>query len=373
MRLEESDAGFNPSGPPPLTRPALAPILGGPMRILGIETSCDETSAAVLDGPRRVLSSIVSSQVEHLEYGGVVPEIAARAHLRQLRPIVERALSEAGLELSDIDGVAATRGPGLIGALLVGFGFANALAYARRLPFAAVHHIEGHLLSPLLTDPDFEPPFLALVVSGGHTEFVFSETWHEYRLLGTTIDDAVGEAFDKVSVLLGLGYPGGPAIDRAAEGGRPDAWAFPRPRLSPGSLDVSLSGLKTAVRLAVQKQREARGLSPGAPLPAGDAHDLAASFQEAVVAVLADRLDRALERYPAPRAVVAGGVAANRSLRARAAAVCAARGVQLHLPPLRYCGDNAAMIAAVGALRLEAGAGDPPGLAPIADFARFPL
>ncbi|MDZ4806405.1 MAG: tRNA (adenosine(37)-N6)-threonylcarbamoyltransferase complex transferase subunit TsaD [Candidatus Eisenbacteria bacterium] len=343
------------------------------MRILGIETSCDETSAAVLSGPCIVLSSVVSSQLEHLEYGGVVPELAARAHLRQLAPIVQIALDEAGLVLDDIEAVAATQGPGLIGALLVGFGFAHAMAWARGLPFAAVNHLEGHLLSPLLTDADFEPPFLGLIVSGGHTELIHSPGWHSYESLGSTLDDAVGEAFDKVAILLGLGYPGGPIIDRVAAAGRADAWAFPRARLGPGSLDFSFSGLKTAVRVAVERRRVDRSLAPGSPLPASDQADLAASFQAAAVGALVARLEQAVTTRPVSRVVVAGGVAANRALRAQARALCDRLGVRLHLPPLHYCGDNAAMIAAAGARRLEAGASWPLSVAPVADFGQLPL
>lgn len=343
------------------------------MIILGIETSCDETSAAVLDGPARVLASVVSSQVEHLEYGGVVPEIAARAHLRQLRPVVQRALDEAGLGLDRIEAVAATRGPGLIGALLVGFGFGHALALSRGLPFAAVNHIEGHLLSPVLTDPAFEPPFLALIVSGGHTELIESPAWHRYEVMGSTRDDAVGEAFDKVGVLLGLGYPGGPVVQKMAAAGRPDSWPFPRARLEPGSLDFSLSGLKTAVRLAVERRRRELGLVAGQPLPAPEKADLAASFQEAVVDVLVTRLGQALERRPVDRVVVAGGVAANAALRERARELCERRGIRLYLPPMAYCGDNAAMIASVGALRLSRGERWPLSTAPLADLDRFPL
>jgi len=343
------------------------------MKILGIETSCDETSAAVLDGPRTVLSSVVSSQLEHLEYGGVVPELAARAHLRQLSPIIQTALDRAGIELEEIDAVAATQGPGLMGALLVGFGFAHALAWSRGLPFAAVNHLEGHLLSPLLADADFEPPFLALLVSGGHTELIHSPGWHSYESLGSTLDDAVGEAFDKVAILLGLGYPGGPVIDRVAEGGRADARNFPRARLGPGSLDFSFSGLKTAVRVAVERHRLDCRLPPGLMLPASDQADLAASFQAAAVGALVARLEQALVARPSPRVVVAGGVAANRELRRQVQLLCDRMGVRLHLPPLRYCGDNAAMIAAAGALRLGAGSSWPLSVAPVADFGQLPL
>jgi N6-L-threonylcarbamoyladenine synthase len=343
------------------------------MIVLGIETSCDETSAALVRDGRQVLSTVVSSQVEHLEYGGVVPEIAARAHLRQLRAVVQRALDDAGLTLDAVDAVAATRGPGLIGALLVGFGFGGALALARGIPFAAVNHIEAHLLSPLLSPEEFGPPFLGLVVSGGHTELILSEAWHRYRILGSTLDDAAGEAFDKVAVLLEIGYPGGPVVEQAALSGRPDAYAFPRAWLKPGSLDVSLSGLKTAVRLAVEKRRAGLGLAADEPLPPGDRADLAASFQEAVVEVLAARLRQALQLHRPAHAVVAGGVAANRSLRERARAVCEEQGVTLHLPPLAYCGDNAAMVAAVGWARLSRGERWPLSTVPVADLERLGL
>jgi N6-L-threonylcarbamoyladenine synthase len=343
------------------------------MNVLAIETSCDETSAALLGPQGALLSSIVSSQVEHLDYGGVVPELAARAHLRQLRPIVQRALDDAGLTLAEVGGVAATQGPGLIGALLVGFGFGRALALARGLPFVGVNHIEGHLLSPLLEDPAFAPPFAALIVSGGHTEFVHSPAWHDYRILGSTIDDAVGEAFDKVAVLLGLGYPGGPKLERAAATGRADAHAFPRVWLRPRSLDVSLSGLKTAVRLAVERRRTSLGLAAGDPLPAQEVADLAASFQAAVVEVLAGKLGEMLRRTRAPRLVVAGGGAANGALRSAAAGVAREFGIPLHVPANRYCGDNAAMIGAVGRLRLLAGQRTPLSARPVAGLAALGL
>jgi N6-L-threonylcarbamoyladenine synthase len=343
------------------------------MRVLGIETSCDETSAAVVEDGRKVLSSVVSSQAEHLEYNGVVPEIAARAHLRLLPAITQKALDDAGLSLEEIDAVAATQGPGLIGALLVGFGFGHALALARRIPFAAVNHIEGHLLSPLLTDPEFSPPFVALIVSGGHTELIHSTEWHSYTMLGSTLDDAVGEAYDKVAVLLGLGYPGGPPIEAAARSGRRDAWPFPRAWLRPGSLDVSLSGIKTAVRRSVEGERRKRGLLEAEALPPAVVADMAASFQEAVVEVLAARLREALRKTGARRAVVAGGVAANGSLRERAGAVSRELGVTLHLPPVRYCGDNAAMIAAVGTSRLSRGERISLSATPEAELSRLGL
>jgi N6-L-threonylcarbamoyladenine synthase len=302
------------------------------MILLGIETSCDETSAAILDGPRTVLSSVVSSQVEHLEYGGVVPELAARAHLRLLRPIVRMALDQAGIALDDVEGVAATQGPGLMGALLVGFGFARAVAWARNRPFAAVNHLEGHLLSPLLTDAGFEPPFLALLVSGGHTELVRSPEWLRYEMLGSTVDDAVGEAFDKVSILLGLGYPGGPAIDRAAAAGRADAWPFPRARLAPGSLDFSFSGLKTAVRTVVERRRGELGLGPADRLRPPNRRTWRPR----------SRLPRWVPCWPGStrrsqptrrHGWFRGRRAANSALREGARALCERRGVAFHVPP----------------------------------------
>ncbi len=338
------------------------------MKILGIETSCDETSAAVVEDGTRTLSSVISSQMEHLEFGGVVPEIAARAHLAKIDSVVGRALEDAGVTLDEIDAVAATCGPGLIGALLVGYGFGNALAWARGLPFIGVNHIEGHILSPVLDDPAFEPPFVALVVSGGHTELVLCERWHEYRFLGSTLDDAAGEAFDKISVLLDLGYPGGPRIERAAREGRADAFAFPRAWLEPGRLDVSFSGLKTSVRRAAELLREELNTPPGEPLPQARLADLAASFQEAVVEVLSTRLRQSIESSGVRRAVVAGGVAANKPLRERCKAVCDELGVSLHLPRMNLCGDNAAMIAAVGALRMKRGERWTHDIAPVADL-----
>ena len=320
--------------------------------ILGIETSCDDTAAAVLVGTR-VLSSVVSSQTEHLPYDGVVPELASRAHARLIAPVVRRALEEAGVGWEDLRGVAATHAPGLIGSLLVGLGFAKAAAAARGLPFIGVNHLEAHLLSVLLTDPEVRPPLIGLLASGGHTEIVEAREWHRYRILGSTRDDAAGEAFDKTAILLGLGFPGGPAIDRLAQKGNPDAIPFPRARLEPGSLDFSFSGLKTAVRNLVAAEGGAGALSPERLA------DVAASFQEAVVEVLAAKTLAAAEKARVGTVVLAGGVAANRALRLRLETACRERGLTLAVPEIRYCGDNAAMVALAGALRLARGERSP--------------
>ncbi|MEN0064544.1 MAG: tRNA (adenosine(37)-N6)-threonylcarbamoyltransferase complex transferase subunit TsaD [Myxococcota bacterium] len=304
------------------------------MRVLGIETSCDETAAAVV-GADGVLSDVVHSQLEHLPFGGVVPELAARAHVERLGAVVDRALAEAGVERPDA--VAATGGPGLIGAVLVGFSWAKALAWAWDVPFRAVNHLEGHLLSARMEDPPPAWPFLGLVVSGGHTTLYLAHDLGRYEVLGQTVDDAAGEAFDKVARLLGLGYPGGPLIDRLATTGNPHAVEFPRP--NPGGLDWSFSGLKTAVRQHLQR-----------PERASDA-DVAASFQAAVIDCLVDRIERAMARTGVRRLALAGGVAANRGLRERVAKL----GVDTFIPPIRRCTDNAAMIAFAGRCHLVQG------------------
>ncbi|MCW5698140.1 MAG: tRNA (adenosine(37)-N6)-threonylcarbamoyltransferase complex transferase subunit TsaD [Bauldia sp.] len=343
----------------------------GPRLVLGIETSCDETAAAVVahdgDGKGRILSDIVLSQTdEHALFGGVVPEIAARAHVEALDRVVERAMTDAGIGWGDLDAVAATAGPGLIGGLLVGLSTAKAIALATGLPLVAVNHLEAHALTPRLTDGlDF--PYLLLLASGGHTQLLRVDGVDRYRRYGTTIDDALGEAFDKTAKLLGLPYPGGPAVERAAARGRADRFLLPRPMLGRPGADFSLSGLKTAVRM------EAEAI---APLTTGDVDDIAASFQAAVVESVADRVRHAIRRFrddgapAAPALVIAGGVAANGALRAALAAVAAAADFRLIAPPLRLCTDNAAMVAWAGAERLAAGFAD--GL----DFAarpRWPL
>ena len=315
------------------------------MRVLGIETSCDETAAAVVDGEGRMLSNLVRSQLDdHRPFGGVVPEIAARAHLDHLDALVDRALGEADVPVHALDGVAATAGPGLIGGLFVGVMTGKALASARGLPFLAVNHLEGHALTPRLTDA-LAFPYPLLLVSGGHCQLLAVHGVGRYTVYGGTMDDAVGEAFDKVAKLLGLGHPGGPAVERAAREGDPARVALPRPMLGKPGCEMSFSGLKTAVRHAA-----------GEAVPA----DLAAAFQAAVADVLADRCERALARFRAEHGtsrplVVAGGVAANAALRARLAGVAGAHGTHLLAPPPGLCTDNAAMIAWAGLERLARG------------------
>lgn len=322
------------------------------MRVLGIETSCDETAVAVVEGAAgaqpvgRILSNTVYSQLtEHRRFGGVVPEIAARAHLERIDGLVAQALGEAGLGLADLDAIAATGGPGLIGGVMVGVMTAKALAFAHDKPFIAVNHLEGHALSVRLTEP-VEFPYLLLLVSGGHCQLLTVRGPGDFTRLGTTIDDAAGECFDKTAKLLGLGFPGGPAVERAAEGGDPRRFALPRPMWRKPGCDFSFSGLKTAVRQTVEK------------LPADDPRavaDLCASFQRTVGDVFADRCANALARAPSPTLVVAGGVAANVYLRGRLEEVAAAHGAKLVAPPVRLCTDNGAMIAWAGVERLRLG------------------
>ena len=310
--------------------------------ILGIETSCDETAAAVVSGGVAVLSSVVSSQVDlHARFGGVVPEIASRAHVDLITPVVAEALVEAGVDGDGIDAVAATVGPGLIGSLLVGISAAKALALVWGVPFVGVNHLEAHVYAAFLEEPDLEPPLVVLMVSGGHTMLVAMEDHGRYRLLGQTIDDAAGEAFDKVARFLGLGYPGGPAIDRLAMDGDPAAIAFPRAMLEEG-YDFSFSGLKTAVINYVRKHADV------------STADVAASFQQAVVDVLLAKAERAARDVGANGLVLAGGVAANSQLRERALDLCTADGsMRCFLPSRSMCTDNAAMVAATAFWRLN--------------------
>ncbi len=308
------------------------------MRVLGIETSCDETAAAVV-GPAGVESDVVYTQQVHAAYGGVVPELASRAHVEKLGAVVARALADAGVDRPDA--VAATSGPGLIGAVLVGLSWAKGLAAGWGVPFVGVHHLEGHLLSPLLDDPAPPFPYLGLVVSGGHTTLYLARGLGDYATIAETIDDAAGEAFDKSARLLGLGYPGGPLVDALAAHGDPAAVAFPRP--APAGLDWSFSGLKTAVRTHVLSADRA-----------SDA-DVCASFQAAVVDALLDRVVRAVAATGVRDVALCGGVAANSELRRRAAAL---DGIRVHLPPRARCTDNGAMIANAGRLRLLAGQRD---------------
>ncbi len=317
------------------------------MIVLGIESSCDETAAAVLADGRRVLSNVVASQDDvHRPYGGVVPELASRRHLEVIVPVVERALAEAGVRLGDLDGIAVTQGPGLVGSLLVGTSMAKSLAYVQGVPLVGVNHLEGHIYAAFLTDEPPEFPFLALVVSGGHTALYHARAPRGYTLVGQTRDDAAGEAFDKVAKLLGLGFPGGPIVQRTAEGGDPTAIAFPPVKFTDGARDFSFSGVKTAVSLYVKRH---------APLSGPQVADVAASFQAAVVRALVRRTIEAARDLGVRRVVLTGGVAANGPLRAALAAEAAAHGFTLHVPPPRLCTDNAAMITAAGSDRLAAG------------------
>jgi len=330
------------------------------MRVLGIETSCDETAAAVYDGSAGLLAHEVYSQVElHAAYGGVVPELASRDHLRKLLPLLEKVLDEAGGSAT-IDGVAYTSGPGLVGALLVGAAVARGLAYGWKVPCLGVHHMEGHLLAPLLEQDPPGFPFVALLVSGGHTLLALVHGVGRYELLGSSVDDAAGEAFDKTAKLLGLGYPGGPQLAALAERGRPGAFAFPRPMTDRPGLDFSFSGLKTAVVVALR----------GRHLDDQTRADAARGFEEAVVDTLVIKAGRALEATGARVLVVAGGVGANRRLRARMLAMGERNGVRVVYPRAEFCTDNAAMIALLGHLRLAAGERD--GLA-IRARARWPM
>ncbi len=318
------------------------------MRVLGIETSCDETAVAVVDDGERILSNLLSSQHEiHGRFGGVVPELASRAHLERLNPMIDDALAEAETSWGEIDGIGATRGPGLMGALLVGLSSAKAAAFGLGLPFVAVNHLEGHIYASFLEHGPPEPPYVVLLVSGGHTMLVHMPEEHRYRLLGQTVDDAAGEAFDKIARFLGLGYPGGPAIDRLARDGDPAAIAFPRAMATSGDYDFSLSGLKTAVIRHVRAERAA-GREPRL-------EDLAASFQEAVVDVQVQKTAEAASALGVETVLLGGGVVANSGLRERIREEATRRGLRLVHPSPALCTDNAAMIAAAGHARLARG------------------
>lgn len=318
----------------------------GPL-VLGIETSCDETGVAVVEG-FEVRSSVLASQTDaHARFGGVVPEVAARAHVEAIRPLVHSALSQAGVYSDQIDAVAATRGPGLIGALMVGFSFGKALAWSLGKPFYGADHMEGHLFAPRLEYDDYVPPVVALLASGGHSQIVHVEAWGDYEILGVSIDDAAGEAFDKLARYMGLGYPGGPAIDRESDDGSPDAIDFPR-ALSDRPYDFSFSGLKTSVVTYLERARDA-GELPTRP-------DVAASVQEAIVDVLVDKTFNAVDATGVRAVAGGGGVLANRRLRERLTEEAAARGVALFIPSMSLCTDNGAMVAAVGVERLTSGA-----------------
>ena len=307
---------------------------------MGIESSCDETAIAVLADGREVLSNVISSQIEvHKVYGGVVPEIASRHHLNNIPFVFDQALEDAGVSLADIDEIGVTAGPGLAGALLMGTAFAKAVCAAADKPLVGVHHIQGHILANLIEHPDLEPPFLALVVSGGHTHLVEVTGYNEFRILGATRDDAVGEAYDKVAKALGLGYPGGPVISRLSAKGNPRAIAFPRAMMRSGDFRFSLSGLKTAVITYIQAENKA-----GRPI---NLPDLAASFEAAVIDVQVAKAVRAVEETGATDFCVGGGVAANPKLREAYRSAFGRRGVRVTVPPLAVCGDNGAMIALV--------------------------
>ena len=332
------------------------------MRVLGIETSCDETAAAVVtrdDAGRPVLLSnaILSQIAEHAAFGGVVPEIAARAHLGALDGIVKAALHDSNTELSRIDAIAVTAGPGLIGGLLVGVMTARGLAAATGKPLIGINHLEGHALTARLTE-NIDFPYLLLLVSGGHTQIIHVEALGSYQRWGTTIDDALGEAFDKTAKLLSLPFPGGPNVEKAAHGGNPERFSLPIPMRGDTSMNFSFSGLKTAVRQMAAKLE---------PLTDQDVSDISAAFQQAAAAAVADRLERAMENFEmhaahggAPKLVAAGGVAANGMLRSRIEALCATRDWSFFAPPLDLCGDNAAMIAWAGLERMEAGLANEP-------------
>lgn len=309
------------------------------MKILGIETSCDETAAAVVKDGIRILSSVVASQAEvHRDYGGVVPELASRRHIEAIAPVVNRAMDEAGITAAELDGVAVTQGPGLVGALLVGFSFAKAHAYALHLPWVGVDHLEGHLNSVFLSRPAPDFPFTALLASGGHTAVYLVNSYTQYKCLGRTRDDAAGEAFDKVAKMLDLGYPGGGVISRLAKSGDPEKVRFPRAYLDRQAFDFSFSGIKTAVKRHIETHEEYRNHLP----------DIAAGFEAAVVDVLADKLILAAEKYGCGQIALVGGVAANAALRRRIGREAENRKIELFVPDLSLCGDNAAMIAAAG-------------------------
>lgn len=309
------------------------------IKILAIESSCDETAAAVIRNGREVLSNVISSQIElHKLYGGVVPEIASRKHIEKINQVIEQALEDANVTLEEVDAIGVTYGPGLVGALLVGVAEAKAIAYAANKPLVGVHHIEGHVAANYLEHPDLEPPYLCLVVSGGHTHLVIVKDYSEFEILGRTRDDAAGEAYDKVARAIGLGYPGGPKIDKLSKEGNPDAIAFPRAKVADAPYDFSFSGLKSAVlnylnsaRMQNQEIIEA---------------DVAASFQKAVVDVLVDRAMLAAKDHGINKIAMAGGVASNSTLRAAMEAACEKRGYSLYRPSPIYCTDNAAMIGA---------------------------
>ena len=318
------------------------------MILLGIESSCDETAAAIVEDGRQILSSVVASQIErHRVFGGVVPEIASRKHSEAITGVVQEALSQSGKQLSQIDGIAVTCAPGLIGALLVGVNFAKGLALSAGLPLVPVHHLRGHVASNYLTSPSLTPPFLCLVVSGGHSHIVAVEDYTRLRVLGRTRDDAAGEAFDKAARAMGIPYPGGVELDKIAEGGNPQAYKLPQPHVAGAPLDYSFSGLKTAVLNLLHNAKQ-KGEEVSIP-------DLCASYRQAVVTSLTTAFMKAAEQTGMKKLAVAGGVSANRLLRRELGALCEKAGKELYLPALPLCGDNAAMIASQGYYEYLAG------------------
>ena len=323
------------------------------MRVLGIETSCDETGVAVYDTKQGLLGHALYSQVKlHADYGGVVPELASRDHIRKLQPLVIQALQDSQTQVAELDGIAYTRGPGLVGALLVGSSFARSLAYGWQLPVVGVHHMEGHLLAPMLDEPAPEFPFVALLVSGGHSMLVRVDGIGQYQTLGETLDDAAGEAFDKTAKLLGLDYPGGPALAKLADAGTVKRFTFPRPMTDRPGLDFSFSGLKT---FAANTVRAVCKENASGELSDQDKSDIALAFQTAVVETLAIKCRRALQETGLKRLVIAGGVGANSMLREQLQVMMQKLGGQVYYPRLEFCTDNGAMIAYAGAQRLLAG------------------
>ena len=316
------------------------------MKVLGIESSCDETGVALIDSDKGLLAHAIHTQIDmHRAYGGVVPELASRDHIRRAIALTDQVMAEAGLTRKDLDAIAVTEGPGLAGALLVGSSVAHAIGYALAIPVIGVHHLEGHLLSARLADPKPEFPFIALLISGGHTQFMRVESFGKYEMLGETLDDAAGEAFDKTAQLLGECYPGGPAVSRLADEGTPGAIVLPRPMLHAPNLDMSFSGLKTAVLTEVRK----------APDPEDPTfrRNLARGFVDAVVDVLTAKAAKALKQTGIKSLVVAGGVSANKQIRAGLINTCAKRRARAYFPPMNLCTDNGAMIAVAGLARLE--------------------